>query len=91
MFPAGLKPATFRVLGGRDNHYVTETWVNLYGWIYLVIFSSENIKQGHKHCHTFLIWRRKAITKKLYRNAKGRMGKLLSMNMQEIMTAIQTF
>ena len=26
MFPAGLEPATFRVLGERDNHYTTETW-----------------------------------------------------------------
>ena len=25
MFPAGLEPATFRVWGGRDNHYNTET------------------------------------------------------------------
>ena len=25
VFPAGLEPATFRVLGGRDNHYTTET------------------------------------------------------------------
>ena len=25
MFPAGLEPATFRVLSGRDNHYTTET------------------------------------------------------------------
>ena len=25
MFPAGLEPATFRVLGGSDNHYTTET------------------------------------------------------------------
>ena len=25
LFPAGLEPATFRVLGGRDNHYTTET------------------------------------------------------------------
>ena len=25
MFPAGLEPATFRVLGGGDNHYTTET------------------------------------------------------------------
>ena len=24
MFLAGLEPATFRVLGGRDNHYTTE-------------------------------------------------------------------
>ena len=29
MFPAGLEPATFRVLGGRDNHYTTETAVNV--------------------------------------------------------------
>ena len=28
MFPAGLEPATFRVLGGRDNHYTTETFLN---------------------------------------------------------------
>ena len=25
MFLAGLEPATFRVWGGRDNHYTTET------------------------------------------------------------------
>ena len=25
MFLAGLEPAPFRVLGGRDNHYTTET------------------------------------------------------------------
>ena len=25
MFPVGLEPATFRVWGGRDNHYTTET------------------------------------------------------------------
>ena len=28
MFPAGLEPATFRVWGGRDNHYNTETHVS---------------------------------------------------------------
>ena len=27
MFPAGLEPATFRVWGGRDNHFTTETSV----------------------------------------------------------------
>ena len=27
MFPARLELATFRVLGGRDNHYTTETKV----------------------------------------------------------------
>ena len=25
MFPARIELATFRVLGGRDNHYTTET------------------------------------------------------------------
>ena len=29
MFLAGLEPATFRVLGGRDNHYTTETYTTL--------------------------------------------------------------
>ena len=28
MFPARLELATFRVLGGRDNHYTTETVVS---------------------------------------------------------------
>jgi hypothetical protein len=27
LFPPGLEPGTFRVLGERDNHYTTET-----GW-----------------------------------------------------------
>ena len=27
MFPARIELATFRVLGGRDNHYTTETAV----------------------------------------------------------------
>lgn len=30
LFPAGLEPATFRVLGGRDNHYTTETTLDQY-------------------------------------------------------------
>ena len=29
MFPAGLEAATFRVWGGRDTHYTTETTMNL--------------------------------------------------------------
>ena len=53
MFPAGLEPATFRVLGGRDNHYTTETWLNRSDWDFLVIFCSENIKQGHRHHLTY--------------------------------------
>ena len=27
MFPPGLEPGTFRVLGERDNHYTTETLI----------------------------------------------------------------
>ena len=27
VFPPGLEPWTFRVLGERDNHYTTETYV----------------------------------------------------------------
>ena len=29
MFPPGLEPGTFRVLGERDNHYTTETLCNI--------------------------------------------------------------
>ena len=28
MFPPGFEPGTFRVLGERDNHYTTETWLH---------------------------------------------------------------
>ena len=31
MFLAGLEPATFRVLGGCDNHYTTETTLLRFG------------------------------------------------------------
>ena len=34
MFPARLEP----VLGGRDNHYTTETWLNFSDWDFSVIF-----------------------------------------------------
>ena len=30
MFPARIELATFRVLGGRDNHYTTETATKTY-------------------------------------------------------------
>ena len=30
LFPPGLEPGTFRVLGERDNHYTTETCGALY-------------------------------------------------------------
>ena len=29
MFPPGIEPGTFRVLGGCDNHYTTETVVDM--------------------------------------------------------------
>ena len=35
MFPARLELATFRVLGGRDNHYTTETKVKEFSVIKL--------------------------------------------------------
>ena len=38
MFLAGLEPATFRVLGGRDNHYTTETYT-----IFQYLFTYLNI------------------------------------------------
>ena len=48
MFPARLELATFRVLGGRDNHYTTETtaaWIrnNL---IYVSLVSPLTIQFG---------------------------------------------
>ena len=38
MFPAGLEPATFRVLGERDNHYTTETYIYYFSKQYLSNF-----------------------------------------------------
>ena len=38
MFPARFELATFRVWGGRDNHYTTETTVNKYSTVYLFFF-----------------------------------------------------
>ena len=35
MFPARFELAAFRVLGGRDNHYTTETIVNKFFTAYL--------------------------------------------------------
>ena len=35
LFPPGLEPGTFRVLGERDNHYTTETL--LYNALLLVL------------------------------------------------------
>ena len=44
MFPPGLEPGTFRVLGERDNHYTTETLYTVpwFGYMnYNRIFSIE--------------------------------------------------
>ena len=38
MFPARFELATFRVLGGRDNHYTTETTVYNKGKVWGIIF-----------------------------------------------------
>ena len=35
MFPPGLEPGTFRVLGERDNHYTTETLILYRKFFYL--------------------------------------------------------
>ena len=35
MFPARFELATFRVWGGRDNHYTTETTDNKFYTVYL--------------------------------------------------------
>ena len=40
MFPARIELATFRVWGGRDNHYTTETTVNTVLFICFVCFES---------------------------------------------------
>ena len=36
MFPTRIELAAFRVWGGRDNHYTTETTVNKFCTVYLI-------------------------------------------------------
>ena len=38
MFPPGIEPGTFRVLGGCDNHYTTETQLFKKEYIFILIF-----------------------------------------------------
>ena len=38
MFPARFELSTFRVLGGRDNHYTTETTVYNKGKVWGIIY-----------------------------------------------------
>ena len=46
MFPARFELATFRVLGGRDNHYTTETMVNKFSTVYFFfVLNLYKIKQ----------------------------------------------
>ena len=42
MFPARFELATFRVWGGRDNHYTTETTVNTFSTV-LIIYEINHI------------------------------------------------
>ena len=35
LFPARIELVNFRVWGGRDNHYTTETTVNKFSTVYL--------------------------------------------------------
>ena len=43
---AGLEPATFRVWGGRDNHYTTKTYLT--GIWKIIIFILILISSDHK-------------------------------------------
>ena len=55
MFPPGLEPGTFRVLGERDNHYTTETPVFCLCFqeaSFLLRLIFEN-KRSHNHLHIF--------------------------------------
>ena len=43
MFPPGIEPGTFRVLGGCDNHYTTETASKVFkfvAFLVIVIFNA---------------------------------------------------
>ena len=49
MIPARLELATFRVLGGRDNHYTTESHdYCLEFWDVIVIIQLDNSKNAKK-------------------------------------------
>ena len=51
MFPARIELATFRVLGGRDNHYTTETTVYKKGRVRGII-GILIIPRTYTHIHT---------------------------------------
>ena len=53
LFPARIELATFRVLGGRDNHYTTETAVNqLLFWLKLKRKTIMRGKNKYDRCVT---------------------------------------
>ena len=51
LFPARIELATFRVLGGRDNHYTTETTVYKKGRVRGII-GILIIPRAYTHIHT---------------------------------------
>ena len=53
MFPARFELATFRVLGGRDNHYTTETTVYIKGRVQGIIGI---LSLGRKRKFIPLLW-----------------------------------
>ena len=53
MFPARFELATFRVLGGRDNHYTTETTVHNKGGVRGIIGI---LSLGRKRKFIPLLW-----------------------------------
>ena len=63
MFPPGLEPGTFRVLGERDNHYTTETPDGRYHSSDPILNNSINlefylyVKEGYKAQITNQIFR----------------------------------
>ena len=47
LFPPGLEPGTFRVLGERDNHYTTETWITLSETKFIILLDSTVLLMRH--------------------------------------------
>ena len=55
VFPAGLEPATFRVLGGRDNHYTTETTCSFQRKLPDSKDESDGVRSCHCCCCFFFV------------------------------------
>ena len=56
VFPAGLEPATFRVLGGRDNHYTTETTCSFQRNLPDSKDENDGVRSCHCYCCFFLCY-----------------------------------